>query len=63
MKRLIPLGLFATTIFFGGTAFADAAKGLKLQELFAWSAQAAKSAASVQAYQQYPGHSDTASTH
>ncbi len=63
MKTLIVLGVVATTLFIGGTAFADAAKGMKLQELFAWSAQGTKSAASVPAYQQYPGYSDSASTH
>ena len=62
MKGLVALGLFATTVFFGGTAFADghALQDMALQELFAWSAQAAKPAAKVPAYRQYPGDPGTA---
>lgn len=63
MKKLITLGMLVATVAIAGTAFADAAKGMKLQGLFAWSAQAAGPAALVPAYQQYPGYSDTASTH
>lgn len=65
MKKLITLGMLVAAVAFAGTAFADGhghtLKDMQLQELFAWSAQAApaqpaKPAASVPAYQEYPGY-------
>lgn len=60
MRRLPALGMFGAEIFLGGTVFAGghALQDMALQELFAWSAQAARPAAWVPAYQQYPAYAD-----